>query len=115
MNSRSQLSFHADEVRLDIDLGDTLLAKFPVIDTDDDSAEDLAPYSLEGLISWPGVVLPVTVSMQLTKAANVISFALSQTDIESMQIVSIAWNYKVWIVRAGERRRVVQGVLVIHE
>lgn len=111
--TKGNLNFSADEVRIDVDLGDTLMARFPVIDYDDDSDEDLSAYTLEGAISWPGFVTPL-VALQLTKSTNVVSMALTQADIETLYAANNAWNYEVRIRKAGERRRIAFGVLVIH-
>jgi hypothetical protein len=107
--SRGLLSFRADEVRLDVDLGDTLLASFPVFDSDDDSAEDLTAYTIESKID------DTSINFQLAKVGtNIITAALTQANLEELFETSRSWFYKIWIVKSGERRRIVKGVLVIY-
>lgn len=112
MSSKASLNFRADEIRIDVDLGDTLRARFKVFDADDESSEDLSSYSLESIIEWPNITHAV--NWQLSHVGNEIAASLSQEDLENLYALSVGWNYKIWIRKAGERRRVVTGVLVIH-
>lgn len=112
--SRGSLNFLADEVRLDIELGQSFIADFYVTLCDTCQVADLSPFSLEAVISRPGFTNP-SVSFQLTKSATVISAGLTQSNAELLYTISPVWNYRIWLVKIGFRAPAVTGPIVIND
>jgi len=104
------LDFEADELRLQVEVGSTMLVDLPVLDEETETPIDLTDYTATSNIYDAPIV-----SFAVAKASNVVSISLSQSDIESLASAGSSFNYDVWIEKVGERRKICKGALVIIE